>query len=201
VKLEVDVKEEKRKTRHAAISVAAYHLLETKGYNGASMLSIAKAAHASNETLYLWYGDKKGLFEQLVKDNAAETKQMLETALLGQDDALETLTVVAVVFLTMLLGDKAILLNRAAAADPSGELGAVISVGGRDAVQPLFETLMQRLAQGHEASAKQLTGWFLGALIGDLQIRRIIGVEKAPCETEIKKRVTTALSALSKLRS
>lgn len=193
------MREENKKARHEAITDAAYSLLAEKGYDGASMLSIAKAAKASNETLYRWYGDKRGLFEAMVRDNAADIEKKLTAAIEAKDDPLEALARVAPVFLTMLLGDKAILLNRAAAADPTGELGLAISAGGRDVVQPLFVNLMMDVTQGNENDAQKLTSILLGLLVEDFQIKRIIGVSPSPTETEIEERVTMALDALVRL--
>lgn len=193
------MKDDKKNARHREVSAAAYRVLGEKGYDGASMLRIARAASASNETLYRWYGDKKGLFARLVQDNAAETGQILKSAIAGQGDALETLNTVAPVFLEMLLGDRAILLNRAAAAEPTGELGAAISAGGREAIQPLFDDVMQALAKESGIAAPVLTGWFLGLLVGDLQIKRVIGVAPPPTRPEIDARVSAAHAAFSKL--
>lgn len=193
------MKDDRKNSRHVAISAAAYSLLEEKGYAGASMLSIAKAAKASNETLYRWYGDKKGLFERLVRDNAAETEQILKTAIAREDDALQTLEKVAPVLLTVLLSDRAILLNRAAAAEPTGELGAAVSVGGRNVVQPLFGKILQPLALDNNLDAKQMTGLFLSLLIGDRQIKRVIGVEEAPSRSDIETQTAAALHSFSKL--
>lgn len=98
------MKDELRQERQAEIAEAAYGLLEVHGYGGTSMLQIAKAAKASNETLYRWYGDKDGLFIAMVRDNAREVRQMLEKALEHHDDPLESLSRIAPVFLSMLLG-------------------------------------------------------------------------------------------------
>ena len=46
------MRDEKRRERHEAIAAAAYEALAEHGYGGASMLRVAKAARASNETLY-----------------------------------------------------------------------------------------------------------------------------------------------------
>lgn len=48
--------------REAQIEKAALQLLIDRGYSSASMLLIAKAANASNETLYRWYSSKTNLF-------------------------------------------------------------------------------------------------------------------------------------------
>ena len=57
------MREEKKSLRQQQIEDAAYEVLEAKGYDGTSMLGIARQARASNETLYNWYGDKQGLFQ------------------------------------------------------------------------------------------------------------------------------------------
>lgn len=190
------MKDSKKRQKHEAISAAAYALLEHHGYDGTSMLRIAKAAHASNETLYRWYGDKRGLFTQLVKDNATETQTLLETAIAVSDHPVEVLRSVAPVFLAMLLGERAILLNRAAAAEPTGELGRIISKSGRDVVQPLFDDVMDRLVHDQTVEAKRATQWFIGLLVGDLQIKRILGVQPALEPSEISAQVDQAIDAL-----
>lgn len=193
------MREETKKRRHEAIAAAAYTLLAEKGYDGASMLSIAKMAKASNETLYRWYGDKQGLFRTLVQDNAAQVADQLGQAIRRDDDPMQTLTRVAPLFLTMLLGERAVLLNRAAASEPTGELGAALSAGGREVVQPLFANLMMGVAKGDSPHAEMLTGAFLGLLVGDLQIKRVIGVDPVPTAAQIDARVTEALHLFSKL--
>jgi AcrR family transcriptional regulator len=193
------MRDEQKKIRHEVIKNAAYSLLAAKGYDGASMLSIAKAAKASNETLYRWYGDKRGLFEAMVRDNAEDIRTLLENAIEGADEPSETLRRVAPLLLTMLLGERAILLNRAAAADPSGELGAAIAAGGRDVIQPLIANLLRAVCGDQGADVRERADWFLGLLIGDLQIRRVIGVLKAPTKSETEARSQNALDVFFKL--
>ena len=191
--------EEKRQQRHEHISNAAYALLAEYGYRGTSMLSIAKAANASNQTLYRWYGDKDGLFKQMVRDNAATTRKILTEALDAQDEPKATLEKVAPVFLEMLLGERAILLNRAAAADPSGNLGAALSAGGRNEITPLLVEIVRPMCQfgGHDPMAA--TRWLLGLLVGDWQVRRVINNCAAPSQEEILERTQGALRAFYRL--
>ncbi len=193
------MREEKKRARHEAITQAAYSLLAAKGYSGTSMLGIAKAAQASNETLYRWYGDKRGLFETMVRDNSDHIKTMLEQAIEEQDDPAEALCRIAPILLAMLLGERAVLLNRVAAADPTGELGAAIAVGGRNVVKPLIEVLMTNIGKKQKASEEELAGWFFSLLIGDLQIRRVIGVYPVPSKAQIEERSQMALQAFFKL--
>ncbi|MEQ6249080.1 TetR/AcrR family transcriptional regulator [Sulfitobacter sp. HNIBRBA3233] len=186
---------DKKQKRHEAIAAAAYGLLAEKGYDGASMLSIARSAKASNETLYRWYGDKRGLFEALVRDNAADIRRRLEAAIEQGDAPRHTLRTIAPLLLSMLLGERAVLLNRAAAADPSGELGMAISAGGREVIQPLIGQVMARLGPPDTTDLPALTDLFVSLLIGDSQIKRVIGVQPVPTPAWVKARSDRALAA------
>lgn len=191
-----------REDRRAAIEAAAYALLESKGYAGASMLSIAKAASASNETLYRWYGDKKGLFKSMVQSNAQIVTKALGDAVKANNEPRQCLALIAPILLNMLLGDKAILLNRAAAADVSGELGVALTEGGRGQVMPLIVDVMQRAIDAQDIQApspEQACRWYLDLLIGDLQIRRVTGAEAPLSKAAIERRVSHALDAFDQL--
>ncbi|MCW0015937.1 TetR/AcrR family transcriptional regulator [Rhizobium sp. WYCCWR 11279] len=196
------MREDTKTRRQAEIETAAYELLKERGYRSTSMLDIAKAAKASNETLYRWYGDKNGLFKTMVESNAGATKAALDAAIRGDVDPLETLAHVAPILLSMLLGDKAISLNRAAAADESGELGATIAAAGRDSVFPLIEKLIGRgleTAALAAPSAGVAAEWFLSLLIGDLQIRRVNRTLPEPSDENIRARAAAAMSAFRRL--
>ncbi len=188
-----------RQQRETEIYAAAYALLAQHGYGGTSMLRVAKAAKASNETLYRWYGDKDGLFTAMVRANAAETHALLAAALEENTEPWSALGAVAPVFLRMILGDQAVLLNRAAAADPGGALGAAISAGGRASIMPLMAQLVQRICAGSTVDAAEASEWFLAHLIGDLQVRRIIHDCNAPTGPEIAARSARALALLRRL--
>ena len=169
------MREEKRSQRQQQIEAAAYQVLEAKGYEGTSMQGIAKQARASNETLYNWYGDKQGLFRALVTRNAEEVKSHLEAELETDHDALSILGTLGPKLLNLLTGDRAVALNRAAAADSSGELGATLSKAGRDAVFPLLEQVVCRAQQEGQLrfeDSGEAVGLYLDLLIGDQQIRK-----------------------------
>lgn len=190
------MREENRSIRQDQIEQAAYAVLDAKGYGGASMLAIARAAKASNETLYNWYGDKTGLFAALVRRNAAEVKALLEDQIAVGGDALDTLARVGPVLLQLVTSDRAVALNRAAAADPTGELGRVLAAEGRETVAPL---IAQVIAQGREQGrfafddlAMACETW-LGLLIGDIQIRRVVGRMPQPGPEALAARADAAL--------
>ncbi|WP_299828497.1 TetR/AcrR family transcriptional regulator [uncultured Roseobacter sp.] len=196
------MREEKRSLRQKQIESAAYEVLEAKGYGGTSMLGIAKQARASNETLYNWYGDKQGLFQALVTRNAEEVKSHLEAELKTDNDALSILGTLGPKLLSLLTGDRAVALNRAAAADSSGELGATLSKAGRETVFPLLEQVMLRAREEGQLAFErsgEAVGLYLDLLIGDQQIRRVIGRLPSPTPAFCAERAERALGHLSRL--
>jgi AcrR family transcriptional regulator len=181
----------------AEIEAAAYELLAQLGYENISMLKVAKAAKASNETLYNWYGDKKGLFAAMIRKNASHTMNAIEQSIQDKADAETALRDAATTLLTMLTSDNAIALNRAAAGDPTGELGKTLNQEGRETVAPKFLSLMEGVAP--QASAEKALQVFLSQLIGDWQIRRVIGVMSAPSTSEITARVEDAINLIKNI--
>ena len=164
--------EKAKADRREAIEAAAFAVLEARGFAETSMLAVARAAKASNETLYNWYGDKTGLFRARVARNAARVAEVIEGPL---EPALVRL-------LTMLTSREAVVLNRAAVADASGVLGQALAEAGRAAV-------MARLAARIGPEADLL----LRLVIGDWQIRRLTGAMAEPTAAEIAARVAEAL--------
>lgn len=190
------MRDENRLHRQDQIEQAAYAVLEKKGYLGTSMLAIARAAKASNETLYNWYGDKQGLFTALVRRNAAEVKDLLEQQIASDGDVLTTLARVGPLLLRLVTSERAVALNRAAAADPTGDLGRAIAAEGRGTVAPLIAEVIDRgrsqgLFQIDDVSIALET--YLGLLIGDLQIRRVIGRLPQPALAVLDARADIAL--------
>ncbi len=187
---------DKKQLKQQAIEQAAYDLIEEKGFLGMSMLAIAKRARASNETLYNWYGDKNGLFKTLIENNAAETKALLENAASNPRNPLSTLEKLGPTLLDLLLGERAIALNRAAAADPTGELGKLLSAAGKETVFPLIVDLFSQLEPVGPQKALKAAQDYLGLLVGDMQIRRAIGAINKPIKSEMQTRSENALAAL-----
>lgn len=189
------MEDKSKETRRQQIEDAAYRMLGEKGYAGTSMQGIARAAKASNETLYSWYGDKKGLMAALIARNTDTVRTAL--AELADTDPLDRLGRIGPILLSMVLGPRAVALNRAAAADPSGDLGRALAAGGRETVAPLImELLDESPLQG---DPMQLTQLYLTLLVGDLQIRRATGAMDPPDEAFCEDRAAAALSTLVRL--
>ena len=82
-----------------------------------SMQAVAREAKASMETLYSWYGDKTGLYQALVADNAVQIEVALIEAKTA--DPVAMLEDIGERLFDMVTSERAVALNRAAAADPS----------------------------------------------------------------------------------
>ena len=190
---------DRRSRREAEIADAAYRLLDEVGLAGTTVTAVARAARASNETLYRWYGDRTGLFAALVRRNAGLIRQELEES---TGTGLKGLARIGPKLLAMVTGPRAVALNRAAAADASGTLGAELARGGREDIAPL---IVARIAEAQAAGAlapappPEIAETYLSLLIGDIQIRRATGAIDQPAPDEIAARAERALAQLKTL--
>lgn len=201
----------KKTNRQGEIETAAYALLTEVGYKKTSMLAIAKRASASNETLYKWYGNKQNLFTSLVKNNAEEVKEQLQKAITNQLDTIDTLRIIGPKLLKLVTSEKAIILNRAAAIDfnETNTLGNALSEQGKMKVAPLLMTVVQQgidngtftnlQEDNNNIEAGEITNIFLSILVGDLQIRRVIGVHSVLKPKEVEERSKLALKCIKSL--
>ncbi len=198
------MKAESREKRRDEILDVAVSLLAERGYRDSSMIEIAKRASASKETLYAWFGDKRGLFEAVVRRNAAGVQAALAEPL-DEDAATEAVLVsFGGALLELLLGDSAVAINRAAIAEAPSDLSlaTLLAREGRDATLPAFLAFLDsrasrgELAIGDTAAA---AGDFLGLLLADRQVRRLLGLTKAPSKAAVRKQARHAARAFLRL--
>lgn len=185
--------------RRAALLAAARAVLAEKGYTGASMLEIARRARASKETLYSHFGDKRGLFEALILDNAAEVNAALAAALEDGAAAVpeRVLPRFCLALQKLLLGEAALVVNRAAIAEAAAEpaLGRLLVDKGRDSTLP---RLVRYLEAQHAAGrlrcddTAEAAETLVALCMGDAQIRRLLGVLPAPAEETLNRRAESA---------
>jgi AcrR family transcriptional regulator len=188
--------------RAKRIEDAAFALVAEKGFLNMSMLAVAKSAKASNETLYRWYGDKLGLFEALVKRNTDKVKTALDAAVQDGVQPFARLETIGPVLLAMVQDERAVSLNRAAAADATGRLGQALASGGREVVFPLIRQTCAEAIDANElggANTAEIAQTYLTLLIGDVQIRRAIGVLDPLSPEQINSRSDHAAAVLKKL--
>lgn len=191
------MRQETQKARRKEIQQAALALLVQHGYAATTMASVAKAAGASLETLYKWYGDKPGLFHAMVLANIEELRDALVMSTEAFRDPLAAVQEFGPRLIAVLTSEEVVALNRAAAADPSGDLGRIIAEAGRGSIAPQLTGLFDRAMESDDPAL--ITEIYLGLLVGDLQIRRVIGRMPPLDATETRQRSDRALELLCRL--
>lgn len=179
--------------RKQALLDAALELLVERGYEKTTTLAVAQRAGSSKETIYAWFGSKEGLFAAMIEANAAEANARVEAALAGEGEPRETLVAFSVGLLTLLLGERALALNRAAMS--SAELAHVLLRHGRHTTGPLVERYLARLAAAGELAIDDPDDAFrllYGLVVQDSQIRELLG-ERTLTRPAIRKRADQAV--------
>ena len=186
--------------RREEILNVALSVLSERGYRGASMREIAVRAQASKETLYAWYGNKRGLFEALVSWQAERVDAALAPSFEedGEDPA-SVLYAFAVELQRLLLGERAVVINRAAisevASDPT--FAKILATRGRGTTVPKLSHYLERQRQqGHLdfEDAETAADAFVGLVMGDQQLRRLLGVMEMPSLERIGERAELTVS-------
>lgn len=198
------MKSDSKEIRRNQIMDIATEVLNEHGYRNASMLKVAKAASASKETLYAWFGDKRGLFEAIIHRNARDVQQVLEDSLNSSAPMEQALYEFGQALLQLLMSENAIALNRAAISEvrTDPELAQALLSAGRNATLPLFINLLeyhQQQGQLDYESAPLAASDFLGLLIGDATIRRLLGGLEQPSQDEIAQRALHATNRFMRL--
>lgn len=187
-------------------------MLAERGYRGTSMLEVARRARASKETLYAWFGDKRGLFAALIAANAERLAAALDATGAPPPEAPEArlrvlaeapamrLRTLAEALLALLLGGRALVVNRAAIAEAAaGDTGfaELLAREGRERFAP---RIAAALAAARDAGLiayddpSEAVEDFLGLLLGDRQVRRLLGLLPEPGPEEIRARAARAVA-------
>ncbi len=164
-----------------------------------STAKVARAAACSKETLYKWFGDRDGLLTATVRWQASKVR-MPEMPKAGLTRAAlhAGLTEFARSWLTVITGDLSIALNRAAVAHAgSGKsrLGEIVLTNGPYAMarrlEPLFAAGRRDGLLDFEAMEDAFRAFF-GLVVGDTQIRVLLGESQRLGDAEIGRRAQAA---------
>ncbi len=191
--------------RREEILGVALSVLAERGYRGASMLEIARRAQASKETLYAWFGDKRGLFEELVRWQAERVDAAIAPNLdHGSDDPSEVLRGFVLELQRLLLGERSVVINRAAISEATSDptFARILAAQGRGSVVPkLVRYLEGQRERGRlefeEAGAAIDT--IIGLAIGDQQVRRLLGVLPIPDPEQMEARAERTVRSFLRL--
>jgi AcrR family transcriptional regulator len=183
-----------RDRRRAAVLEAARAELVERGYDGTTMLGIARRCGASKETLYHWFGDKQSLFATLIAAEGQATADRLRRVL-ARDEPEPTGPLVAFAegLLGLLVGPWSVAVNRGAMRSP--ELAGLVLAHGRHAVGPLVEDHLAALAADGVLDIPDPAEAFrvlYGLIVQDTQIRVLLG-ERPPSKPARRRQAHTAV--------
>ncbi len=192
------MKETSRAGRRDRILDVAVATLAEYGYRGTTMLEVARRASASKETLYAWFGSKPGLFEAVILRNADSVRTVVETHLDGAAPVDEALAEFGRALAGLLLGESAVAINRAAISEArtAPELARILAESGREATLPVFIRYLEGCRSDGALAfddAEQAAEAFIGLLIGDAQVRRLLGVMAPPDGVALENRARLAI--------
>jgi len=186
-----------RDQRRNEIMNVAIEVLAERGYRDASMLEVARRASASKETLYAWFGGKRGLFESVIQRNAEAVQAVLSRHLEGDASTEVVLVEFGRALLELLLGDDAVAINRAAISEASSDarLAQILASSGREATLPSFIRFLEMHRESGalriEAPSEAVED-YLGLLLSDTQTRRLLGLLAVPKKAQIEARAVRA---------
>jgi AcrR family transcriptional regulator len=161
--------------------------------DGFSLAKVAKRASCSKETLYNWFGDRDGLLTATVQWQASKVRMPgLKGEKVSGDDFRDSLIAFADNWLTVITGDVSAALNRLAishAGSGKSRLGEIVLQNGPLAMtsrlRPIFEIgLASNLVKFDSIDAALKT--FFGLVVGDWQIRKLLGETTKPSLSGIK---------------
>ena len=191
------MKESARTRRRNHILDVAVATLAEHGYRDTTMLEVARRASASKETLYAWFGNKPGLFQAVIRRNAQTVRTVLDGNLGGEASVQSVLLDFGRALAGLLLSESAVAINRAAISEArtAPALARILTDSGREATLPHFVRYLERCrAQGvlKFDDSMETAETFIGLLLGDAQVRRLLGVMDAPGAAEIQRRAMLA---------
>lgn len=163
--------------RRDEILDAALALLREKGLAGVTTAALAKAARCSKDTLYRLFEDRAAILAALVDRQASALNTTL-TATPGAVSPDAALAQAGAQLLRLLTSETSLAINRAALADPSGELSRILIQRGKERSAPKIAALISHLQDdglvriGDTQEAYRI---FYGLLIGDRQILALHG--------------------------
>ncbi len=191
------MKEPDRAGRRDRILDVAVAALAEYGYRDTTMLEVARRASASKETLYAWFGNKPGLFQAVIERNAETVRDVVEGHLDGDAPVEAALTDFGKALAGLLLGESAVAINRAAISEArtAPALARILSEAGREATLPVFIRYLERCRSRGVLDfddPREAAETFIGLLLGDAQVRRLLGAMATPTSDRLRTRAKLA---------
>ncbi len=182
--------------RRDALIAAAERVFVRQGYHAATMDQIAAAAGISKRTLYQLVSSKEQLFTDLLACRQQAFDFRVETANRPIDAVLFDLLIG---WADHILSAKAIALTRLIMVDYLH--GKTLSrILNRESAKPCRDALIAFLAACHTSGDLRIddpddaANMLYGMTIGNIHVKILLGLGKAPSKTELHQRVQAAVA-------
>ncbi|NJC09900.1 TetR/AcrR family transcriptional regulator [Polymorphobacter fuscus] len=188
--------------RDAILDVARQVFLES-GYEGASMSQIAVRLGGSKGTLYSYFDSKEALFEALIADTCARTREaVFDTP--ADLPLRESLRSIAVGYIRLIMSDYTVRMFQIIAAESQRwpALGARLYEAGPAAAAARLGThLDQRAGDAGLSIPDSLAAaqTFLTLCRGALHLQRVLGIAAEPDDAAIDSHADKAVTAFWRL--
>ncbi|NRB57386.1 MAG: TetR/AcrR family transcriptional regulator [Salinicola sp.] len=186
---------ERGRQRRDALLDAAQQLFLERGYGQVSVNDIVGRAGGSLSTLYRHFGNKEGLFQAMIERRSHHIYGTLT------DEGVDELTIEAALqrlgieLLVKVMDEETLGIYREVVAESprQSQLARLFFDGGpgrvRLALADYFERQVQRQLMP-ACDTVELAGAFLGMLLGEWHLIRVLQLESPPSRAAIEDRVT-----------
>jgi len=185
--------------KRALILKTAQKLFVTQGYAEVSMDALADAVPVSKRTLYNHFRDKKALFTAVMQARCEFISQAIEKILLEENrDVVQMLTHMGKQFLSVVLKPEAINIYRTAITQVSHfpDMGKLFYASGPMRCKGMFADYLEKLDRQGELdipNSKRAADVFFSMLVGRMQMRMLLGVEKRVKQKEMDEHIDYAV--------
>ncbi|MCD6075089.1 MAG: transcriptional regulator [Rhodospirillales bacterium] len=179
---------------------AATDVFLAQGYLGANMDEIATGASVSKATVYKHFGNKKTLFEDIIRARVDGLFSPLHIELSAGGSVADVLTAFAREYVDLVLQPSSLALYRVVIfeAGHNDEIGQnSYRVGGAVTVRRIAEFLQTQVEIGRLSidDPAMAAEQFIGSLTGHLQLRALLGVDTNPSPDRRKAHIKAAITA------
>ncbi len=168
--------------------VQALQVFLARGYQGATIEQLARAAGVTKRTIYADYGDKAGLFAAMVEQLAGEISHESD-----DEETVETLAT-RIVFRTH--SDELVGLHRLVMAE-SVRFPELAASFHQRADARHIAALRGRLVRQHGEQAGRLAVSLFSLLLGEPHRCRLLGITRAPTQAEAARLAAQALDLVT----
>jgi TetR/AcrR family transcriptional repressor of mexJK operon len=182
-----------------SILAAARRMFMASGFGAVSMDAIARDAGASKATLYAYFSSKEELFGAVVALEGQRYFAGFSARELDPGAVEASLTEIAHRFLDLVLSPDAIAVNRITVAEAVRfpQLGEVFWRAGPERTRGQIEAFLRRASEAGTldiADARLAAEQFIALLRGDIHLRQLLRLDKAPDAAELDAAAHAAVS-------